>query len=50
MLLACSRVSYSQERHLFHIVVRDGITYLCMADEARSPPLDMPFGARQSST
>ncbi|CAL5223870.1 g6457 [Coccomyxa viridis] len=28
-----SRVSYSQERHLFHIVVRDGITFLCMADE-----------------
>ena len=27
------RVSYSQERHLFHIVVKDGITFLCMADE-----------------
>lgn len=32
----CSRVSYSQERHLFHIVVRDGITFLCMADEVRA--------------
>ena len=29
----CRRVSYSQERHLFHIVVKDGITFLCMADE-----------------
>ena len=33
--MLCSRVSYSQERHLFHIVVRDGITFLCMADEVR---------------
>ena len=35
--LSYSRVSYSQERHLFHIVVRDGITFLCMADEVRFP-------------
>ena len=35
--MLCSRVSYSQERHLFHIVVRDGITFLCMADEVSTP-------------
>ena len=40
--LLCSRVSYSQERHLFHIVVRDGITFLCMADEV-SNPLPLPL-------
>lgn len=31
-------MSYSQERHLFHIVVQDGITYLCMADEVSPIP------------
>ena len=30
-----SRVSYSQDRHLFHIVVQNGITFMCMADEVR---------------
>lgn len=29
-----SRVSYSQDRHLFHVLISAGITYLCMADEA----------------
>ncbi len=29
-----SRVSYSQDRHLFHVVCAAGIVYLCMADEA----------------
>ena len=29
-----SRVSYSQDRHLFHVVCSAGIVYLCMADEA----------------
>jgi len=28
-----SRVSYAQERHLFHLFCEDGIIYLCMADE-----------------
>eukprot|EP00242_Pyramimonas_sp_CCMP2087_P014010 CAMPEP_0198211830 /NCGR_PEP_ID=MMETSP1445-20131203/25367_1 /TAXON_ID=36898 /ORGANISM="Pyramimonas sp., Strain CCMP2087" /LENGTH=183 /DNA_ID=CAMNT_0043886173 /DNA_START=172 /DNA_END=720 /DNA_ORIENTATION=+ len=28
-----SRVSYAQERHLFHLLCEDGIIYLCMADE-----------------
>lgn len=31
----CSRASYSQDRHLFHIVVHSGITVMCMADEVR---------------
>ncbi|KAK9828831.1 hypothetical protein WJX72_002301 [[Myrmecia] bisecta] len=29
-----SRVSYSQERHLFHILVSNGLTFMCMADES----------------
>ncbi|KAK9825798.1 hypothetical protein WJX74_008314 [Apatococcus lobatus] len=29
-----SRVSYTQERHLFHVLISDGITFLCMTDEA----------------
>lgn len=29
-----SRVSYAQERHLFHVLVSQGFTFLCMADEA----------------
>mmetsp|Transcript_40747 Transcript_40747/g.49429 ORF Transcript_40747/g.49429 Transcript_40747/m.49429 type:complete len:216 (+) Transcript_40747:146-793(+) len=29
-----SRVSYSQDRHLFHVTTSDGLIYLCMADEA----------------
>ena len=37
-----TRVSYSQERHLFHILVSDGITFLCMADESMRRRL--PFG------
>lgn len=27
------RVSYAQEGQLFHVLVADGITFLCMADE-----------------
>lgn len=29
-----TRVSYTQDRHMFHVVVADGITFLCMADES----------------
>lgn len=36
LLCMRSRVSYSQDRHLFHIVVHSGITFLCMADEVRT--------------
>uniref|UniRef100_A0A061R962 Vesicle-associated membrane protein 7 n=1 Tax=Tetraselmis sp. GSL018 TaxID=582737 RepID=A0A061R962_9CHLO len=36
------RVSYSQERHWFHILISDGITYMCMADEGMGRCL--PFG------
>ena len=32
-LLHRRRVSYAQERHLFHVLVTKGITFLCMADE-----------------
>lgn len=28
-----TRVSYTQDRHMFHILVQDGITFLCMAEE-----------------
>lgn len=28
-----SRLSYSQERHLFHLLCEDGLIFLCMADE-----------------
>lgn len=31
----CRRVSYAQEGQLFHVLVADGVTFLCMADEAR---------------
>lgn len=31
----CRRVSYSQDAHLFHVVVSNGIVYLCMADDVR---------------
>mmetsp|Transcript_11759 Transcript_11759/g.30108 ORF Transcript_11759/g.30108 Transcript_11759/m.30108 type:complete len:223 (-) Transcript_11759:113-781(-) len=36
------RVSYSQDRHLFHILISGGLTYLCMADEGMGRRL--PFG------
>ena len=29
-----SRVSYSQDRHLFHVLTSSGLCFLCMADEA----------------
>ncbi|KAG6547318.1 hypothetical protein Mapa_011255 [Marchantia paleacea] len=28
-----SRVSYSQDRHIFHIMKADGLTFLCMAND-----------------
>ena len=31
---ANNRVTYSQDSHLYHILVQDGIIYLCMADES----------------
>ena len=42
-----SRVSYSQERHLFHIVVRDGITFLCMADEVSASTIHQLYWCAQ---
>ncbi|KAG2502181.1 hypothetical protein HYH03_000668 [Edaphochlamys debaryana] len=29
-----TRVSYTQERHMFHVMVADGITYMAVAEEA----------------
>lgn len=28
-----SRMSYVCDRHIFHIMVHDGLTYMCMAEE-----------------
>uniref|UniRef100_A0A7S0RU98 V-SNARE coiled-coil homology domain-containing protein n=1 Tax=Chlamydomonas leiostraca TaxID=1034604 RepID=A0A7S0RU98_9CHLO len=28
------RVSYTQERHMFHVLVTNGLTFMCMAEEA----------------
>lgn len=36
-VVCCSRVSYTQERHMYHVLVNDGITFLCMSEEVRSP-------------
>ena len=30
---ADSRMSYVCDRHIFHIMVHDGLTYMCMAEE-----------------
>jgi len=27
------RVSYTQDRHMFHVVTKDGITFMCMAEQ-----------------
>lgn len=43
VLLSYSRVSYSQDRHLFHVVCASGIVYLCMADEAFGRRLPFSF-------
>ncbi len=32
-------MSYAQEGQLFHVLVADGVTFLCMADEASVLPL-----------
>lgn len=36
------RVSYTQERHQFHVYVNDGITFLCVAEEVRADVLSHP--------
>ena len=30
---ACRKVAFAQEHHLFHVLVEDGLTFLCMAEE-----------------
>lgn len=37
--LTTTRVSYTQERHMFHILVADGLTYLVVAEEVRGQPV-----------
>lgn len=37
MICACSRVSYTQERHVFHVLVYQGLAYVCMAEEVSQP-------------
>jgi hypothetical protein len=32
----CRKVTYTQDRHMFHILVQDGLTFLCMAEDVRS--------------
>jgi len=34
ILAGDSRVSYSQDRHMFHVLCDNGLVFLCMADEA----------------
>ena len=29
----CRKVAFAQEHHLFHVLVEDGLTFLCMAEE-----------------
>ena len=29
------KVTYTQERHMFHVLIEGGLTYLCMAEEVR---------------
>lgn len=39
-----SRVSYSQDRHIFHIMKADGLTFLCMAsDSFGSKRFSLPY-------
>lgn len=45
ILLSCHacararRVSYSQERYMFHVLVQDGLCFMCMAEEVRGHAL-----------
>jgi len=38
-----NRMSYVADRHIFHYIVEDGITYLCMADEEFGRRLPFAF-------
>eukprot|EP00879_Flechtneria_rotunda_P001078 GHRR01001218.1.p1 GENE.GHRR01001218.1~~GHRR01001218.1.p1 ORF type:complete len:200 (+),score=63.99 GHRR01001218.1:139-738(+) len=38
-----TRVTYTQERHMFHIMVHAGLTYLCMAEEAAGRRIAFAF-------
>ena len=38
----CRRVSYTQERHMFHVLISDGITYLAVAEEVGLRPQQLP--------
>lgn len=38
-----SRVSYSQDRHIFHIMKADGLTFLCMASDTFGSKMMFPL-------
>jgi len=40
-----SRVSYSQDRHIFHIMKADGLTFLCMASDTFGSKMLSSFSA-----
>lgn len=38
-----SRVSYTQERHVFHVLVHQGLAFVCMAEEALGRRIPFAF-------
>ncbi|WIA44149.1 hypothetical protein OEZ86_010487 [Tetradesmus obliquus] len=38
-----TRVTYAQERHMFHVMVAGGLTFLCMADEGAGRRVPFAF-------
>lgn len=38
-----TRVSYTQERHMFHVLIHDGMTFLCMAEESLGRRIPFAF-------
>ncbi|KAL3130802.1 hypothetical protein ABBQ38_000139 [Trebouxia sp. C0009 RCD-2024] len=38
-----SRVSYTQERHVFHVLVHQGLAFVCMAEEASGRRIPFAF-------
>ncbi|KAF8061160.1 VAMP713 [Scenedesmus sp. PABB004] len=38
-----TRVSYAQDRHMFHVLVAQGLTFMCMAEEAAGRRIPFAF-------
>eukprot|EP00878_Enallax_costatus_P020277 GHUV01021428.1.p1 GENE.GHUV01021428.1~~GHUV01021428.1.p1 ORF type:complete len:191 (+),score=39.85 GHUV01021428.1:192-764(+) len=38
-----TRVTYAQDRHMFHIMVHDGLTFMCMAEESAGRRVPFAF-------